>query len=205
MGDRIASFPIFPLPLVVLPTESVPLHIFEERYKLMVGECLDQESEFGIVWLGDDGLADVGCTVRIVELLERMDDGRMNILCEGEQPFALLRRIDDLAYPAGDVELLEDEEEAADSRLDAVRSSYAEVVEKATDQRPDEEALAVMDAYAMAATIELEPAFKQELLESRSEPDRLDIIEALFAKAVARLDQAQQVAEAAKSNGKVRL
>ena len=204
MGDRYDNFPIFPLPLVLLPTELAPLHIFEERYKRMINLCIEEAAEFGIVWLGDSGLADVGCTARITELIDRMDDGRMNIVVRGGKPFRLLRRIDELPYPAGDVELLDDDEEASESHADAVRSSYAEVVEKATDERPKEEDLAEMDAYRMAATIELEPQLKQKLLDSRSEDERLEIVEDLFTKAVARLERAEHVSEVARSNGKVR-
>ena len=204
MGDRYESFPIFPLPLVLLPTELAPLHIFEERYKLMINECLDESTEFGIVWLGEDGLAEVGCTARVTELIDRMDDGRMNILVRGGQPFRLLRRIDDLAYPAGDIEVLEDEADASESHAEATRNVYAEVVEKATDQRPEDEDLAGMDAYGMAATIELEPALKQKLLDSRSEDERLEIVEELFQKAVERLERAEHISEVARSNGKVR-
>ena len=65
MPDLLERFPLFPLGLVLLPGEVVPLHIFEERYKLMVGECLDEGREFGIVWLSDEGLQDVGCTAGI--------------------------------------------------------------------------------------------------------------------------------------------
>jgi Lon protease-like protein len=204
VGDRYDNFPIFPLPLVLLPTELAPLHIFEERYKRMINLCIEEAAEFGIVWLGDSGLADVGCTARITELIDRMDDGRMNIVVRGGKPFRLLRRIDELPYPAGDVELLDDDEEASESHADAVRSSYAEVVEKATDERPKEEDLAEMDAYRMAATIELEPQLKQKLLDSRSEDERLEIVEDLFTKAVARLERAEHVSEVARSNGKVR-
>jgi Lon protease-like protein len=204
VGDRYDSFPIFPLPLVLLPTELAPLHIFEERYKRMINLCLEDSTEFGIVWLGDSGLADVGCTARITELIDRMDDGRMNILVRGGRPFRLLRRVDDLAYPAGDIELLEDDEGASTSHVEAARSSYAEVVEKATDERPNNDDLADMDAYGMAATIELEPALKQKLLDSRSENERLEIVEELFEKAVERLERAEYVSEVARSNGKVR-
>ncbi len=203
MGVRYESFPIFPLPLVLLPTELAPLHIFEERYKQMINVCLEDAAEFGIVWLGDDGLAEVGCTARITELIDRMDDGRMNILVRGGRPFRLLRRIDDLAYPAGDIELLDDEDDGTESHAEAARMSYAEVVEKATDERPTPDDLAEMDAYGMAATIELEPALKQKLLDSRSEDERLGIVESLFEKAVERLERAEHVSEVARSNGKV--
>jgi len=204
VGDRYESFPIFPLPLVLLPTELAPLHIFEERYKRMINLCLEESTEFGIVWLGDDGLAEIGCTARITELIDRMDDGRMNILVRGGRPFRLLRRVEDLAYPAGDIEVLEDDANASESHAEAARTVYAEVVEKATDQRPEDDDLAGMDAYGMAATIELEPALKQQLLDSRSEDERLDIVEDLFQKAVQRLERAEHVSEVARSNGKVR-
>jgi Lon protease-like protein len=203
VGDLYESFPIFPLPLVLLPTELAPLHIFEERYKRMINLCLEDSAEFGIVWLGDDGLAEVGCTARITELIDRMDDGRMNILVRGGQPLKLVRRVDDLAYPAGDIELLEDEEDASSSHAESARSTYAEVVEKATDERPAPEDLADMDSYGMAATIELEPALKQRLLASRSEDERLEIVETLFEKAVERLERAEHVSEVARTNGKV--
>jgi Lon protease-like protein len=204
VGDRYESFPIFPLPLVLLPTELAPLHIFEERYKRMINLCIEEATEFGIVWLGDSGLAEVGCTARITELIDRMEDGRMNIVVRGGRPFKLLRRIDELPYPAGEIELLDDEQAASETHAEAVRSSYAEVVEKATDERPNDEDLAEMDAYRMAATIELEPALKQKLLDSRSEDERLDIVEDLFTKAVERLERAEHVSEIARSNGKVR-
>ena len=73
MGQEIERFPLFPLGLVLLPGELVPLHIFEERYKQMIGECLDQDREFGILWLADDELKEVGCGARIHRVLEKFD------------------------------------------------------------------------------------------------------------------------------------
>jgi Lon protease-like protein len=201
MGQEILRFPLFPLGLVLLPGETVPLHIFEERYKLMIGECLDEEREFGIIWLADDDLKDVGCGARITQVLERFDDGRMNILVEGTTPFRLERRIGDLDYPAGDVELLEDTADSDDAALERARSGYADLVEEVTDSRPEAEALAEMGAYAMAATLEIAPAAKQALLELRSEPARLEQLEALFAEALKRIKTAERVAEQASGNG----
>jgi len=88
------DFPLFPLGMVALPSEVVPLHIFEERYMTMIGDCLDGESEFGIVWLSDDGLRPIGCACEITEVLERLEDGRMNILTRGTRPFRVLERQD---------------------------------------------------------------------------------------------------------------
>ena len=77
MPDRLVrDFPLFPLEVVALPHEYVPLHIFEERYKTMIGECLEQEKEFGIVWLSDEGLRPIGCACEITEVLEQLEDGR---------------------------------------------------------------------------------------------------------------------------------
>ena len=197
------SFPLFPLGLVLLPGELVPLHIFEERYKLMIGECLERESEFGIIWLSDDGLKEVGCSARITRVLEQFDDGRLNILVEGTQPFRLTRRIEDLPYPAGDVEPLadEDEDDTDDEALERARSRYADLVEEVTETRPEADALAELDAYGMAATLEVAPAAKQSLLELRSESGRLEQLEALFAEALQRIRTAERAAERASGNG----
>src|SRR5438874_1093636 len=81
------EFPLFPLGLVALPGELIPLHIFEERFKTMMSECLEHEKEFGIVWLSDDGLRDIGCACEIERVLERLEDGRINLLARGTRPF----------------------------------------------------------------------------------------------------------------------
>src|SRR3954452_2938676 len=130
MAEIVERFPLFPLGLVLIPRELVPLHIFEERYKQMIGEWLEQGREFGIVWLSDDGLKDIGCSARIDRVLERFDDGRLNILVEGVKPFRLVRRIDDLPYPAGDVQPLPDDpEDPEDARaIAAARRRYADLV-----------------------------------------------------------------------------
>ena len=204
MGKTIESFPLFPLGLVLLPGELVPLHIFEERYKLMIGECLEQESEFGIIWLSDDGLREVGCAARITRVLERFDDGRLNILIEGTEPFRLTRRIEDLPYPAGDIEPLADDGETDQEALDRARSRYADLVEEVTETRPEPELLGQLGAYGMAATLEVAPAAKQALLELRSESGRLEQLEALFAEALQRIKMAERAAEQARGNGHLR-
>jgi len=206
MPDRtVQDFPIFPLGLVALPHEYVPLHIFEERYRTMFAECLERDSEFGIVWATDDGLHATGCACRITKVIERMEDGRLNVLTRGTRPFRIVEEQDDLAYPAATVEFLEDKLEVPDAVVsDAARAAYAVLVVEATDSEPDEEELAGKTAYEMAATVDFGLDAKQGLLDLRSENARLRLATRLFKAAVKRLDFVERAQARARSNGKVR-
>ncbi len=200
----VQDFPLFPLGIVALPTESVPLHVFEDRYRTMVEECLDDESEFGIVWLSDDELKPVGCACEIERVLERDDDGRLTILVRGTRVFRLLERQDDLPYPAGVVEFLHEREEPLDDEVAAeARELYGELVEQATDRELSEQELAAMSAYGMAATIDFGADAKQELLELRSENARLRLLTMLFRAAIKQIELSERAQLRARSNGKV--
>ena len=78
---------LFPLGIALLPTELLPLHIFEDRYKELIGECLEEDGEFGLVYADDDGIRDVGTRARVSEVITRFEDGRLNILVEGGERF----------------------------------------------------------------------------------------------------------------------
>jgi Lon protease-like protein len=200
----VRDFPLFPLGLVALPSELVPLHIFEERYKTMMARCLEEESEFGIVWLADDGLREVGCACEIAEVLERMPDGRLNLVARGTRAFRIEARQEELAYPAGTVEFLEDrvEEPDADAAGEA-HAAYADLVSQATDREPDAEEIGGMTAYEMAATVEFGLDAKQGLLDLRSETARMRLVTRLFRAAIKRLDFIDRAQARARSNGKV--
>ncbi|HET8979244.1 MAG TPA: LON peptidase substrate-binding domain-containing protein [Solirubrobacteraceae bacterium] len=199
------EFPLFPLPLVALPGELVPLHIFEDRYKTMMSRCLEQDAEFGIVWMSDDGLREIGCACEIERVLERLDDGRMNLLARGTRPFRVLERQGHLPYPAGIIEFVEDRGDAPDAQLvgDA-RSAYADLVKRATDREPEDAELDEMTAYDMAATVDFGLDAKQGLLDLRSENARLRLVTRLFRAATKRLDFVDRAQARARSNGKVR-
>jgi len=201
----VRDFPLFPLGIVALPSEIVPLHIFEERYKTMIAVCQEREQEFGIVWLSDDGLRPIGCACEITEVGEPLEDGRMNILTRGTRPFRVVARQDDQPYPAGTVEFLADrEEELLAPVLEDAREAYANLVERATEKRPEPQEVEGMSAYAMAATVEFGLDAKQGLLDLRSENARLRLIARLFRAAAKRLDYVERAEERARSNGKVR-
>src|SRR3954466_4139124 len=146
-GDVETDFPLFPLGIVALPHEVVPLHIFEPRYRTMIGECLENGTEFGIVWAAEDGQRPIGCAMEIAEVLERMEDGRLNILTRGTRPFRIVDERDDLPYPAATVEFLVDKEEAADDgSARSAHEAYAELVEQATDRTIEADELDAMSA-----------------------------------------------------------
>ena len=207
MPDRLVrEFPLFPLGLVALPSELIPLHIFEQRYKTMMNECLRDETEFGILWLADDGLREIGCACEIAEVIEHMEDGRMNLVARGTRPFRVLERQGHLAYPAGVVEFLEDrDDELDDEVVAAAHEAYADLVRRATDRDPSEEELAELTAYAMAATVDFGLDAKQGLLDLRSETARLRLVTRLFRAAIKRLDFVDRAQARARSNGRVRL
>jgi Lon protease-like protein len=212
MPERASQgFPLFPLGIVALPTESVPLHVFEDRYRRMIEQCLRAEPgssqrQFGIVWLSDEELKEIGCACEVERVLERMDDGRLNIVARGTRPFRLLERQHDLPYPAGVVEFLEDADEEVPDEVAAAnaRGLYRDLVEQATDRRLGEQELALMGAYQMAGTVEFDKDAKQELLELRSESARLRLLAMLLTAAIKRLELIDRAQTRAQSNGKVR-
>lgn len=205
MPDRtVPDFPLFPLGLVALPGEIVPLHIFEERYKTMIEACLEQEREFGIVWAAEDGARSVGCAVRITEVVERLDDGRLNILTCGTRPFRVVEERHDLPFPAAEIEFLGDAPEEPDPEpAGAAHAAYARLVEEATDRVLEGEELDAMSAYEMAATVDFGLDAKQGLLDLRSENARMALVARLMRAALKRLDYLERAQVRARSNGRV--
>jgi Lon protease-like protein len=200
------DLPIFELPVVLLPGEQIPLHIFEERYKRMVGHSLDENEPFGVVLHDDDGARSIGCTARIDEVLERFDDGRMNIVVSGESPFRVLDRFEAGDYPAGEIELIDEGDEVPpidDDAAGAARQAFAELAERATGERPEESELEAAGAYEIAARVELPVETKQRLLETRDEDERMQLLANALRAVEKALERAEEAAERARGNGKV--
>ena len=104
---------LFPLGIVLLPTEQVPLHIFEDRYKELIGECLAEDREFGLVYADDDGLRQVGTFAAVTEVLERFDDGRLNVVIEGRSRFRVVELTSGRTFDTAEVEPVEDQPDGA--------------------------------------------------------------------------------------------
>jgi Lon protease-like protein len=171
----------------------------------MINDCLEGDREFGIVWLSDDGLREIGCACRIERVLERDEEGRMNILTRGTRPFRVVERRSELPYPAGLVEFLIDRTEQADAAAaQDARAAYADLVQRATERELDEDELAAMGAYEMAATVDFGLDAKQGLLDLRSENARMRLVARLFRAAIKRLEFVDRAQARARSNGRVR-
>jgi ATP-dependent Lon protease len=201
-----SDLPIFELPVVLLPGELLPLHIFEDRYKRMIGHCLDAAEPFGIVFGDAEGARNIGCEARVTEVLERFDDGRMNIVVAGERPFRVLDRYEADEYPAGEVEPIDvgaepGEEDGGEASV--AREAFAALVERVSGERPDGSDLDAEDAYAIAARVELPPETKQRLLELRSERERMQVLADALGALVEAVARSREIAERARMNGKV--
>jgi ATP-dependent Lon protease len=198
----VAEIGLFPLGIVLLPTELVPLHIFEDRYKELIGECLELDREFGLVYADEDGVRETGTQARVTEVLERFDDGRLNIAVEGTDRFRVTKLTRGRAFMTAEIEPLEDEWAAPDqdsvARAIASYRALAEAVE-AEPEEPDESSPRL--AFELAANVELAPDSKQQLLELRSEQERLVLVADLLDAALAALLAARELDKRAKTNG----
>lgn len=180
--------PLFPLDVVLFPGEPLPLHIFEERYKEMIGVCLEKQSAFGVVRAQRDGLAVIGCTARILRVLHRYDDGRLDILCRGEQRFEIEMLENSRAYLEAKIDFVDDEEEpAARSLKEECIALHFETLELAgleTSEMPT--SLDGPISFMLASSLPADLGFKQQLLNSRSDAKRteylLDFYQAILPK-----------------------
>ncbi len=193
---------LFPLGIVLLPTEIVPLHVFEDRYKELIGECLELEQEFGLVYADEDGVRETGTRARVADVIERFDDGRMNVLVEGVARFKVSRLTRGRSFMTAEVETVEDEwdepdPEAVVRATESFRALAAAV--EAEPAEPDETSPRL--SFELAATVELPVDSKQELLELRSEQARLALLADLLDAALAGLEAARELESRAKQNG----
>ncbi len=203
-----SDIPLFPLNVVLMPGAPMPLHIFEDRYKQMVDECLREESEFGMVFADEAGTRKVGCTAKIVELVERYDDGRMLILVEGSRRFKLNNVLTGKPYYVGEIEFFEEEPEESDVQALAEEciALLERVVEAATEGsvgieiEPPYRNL----SFAIAGRVEFEAETRQQILELTSERARLEKVKELLTSAAERLERERQSREKAQTNGHLR-
>jgi Lon protease-like protein len=197
---------LFPLGIVLLPGEVLPLHIFEERYKLLIEERVEG-GELGIVLAEDEGLRDCGCTARVVQVLERLDDGRLNVIVQGLRRFRLLETLepDDPAseYLRGVVEYYDDIESQPPGVLrDGVLAAFLRMLRLMDVDEPREPEGEYPLSFRLSAAVDFGAPLKQELLESTSEEQRLETLLRVIEALLPRLELRKDREEAIRGNGK---
>ena len=196
---------LFPLELVLLPSERVPLHIFEDRYKELIGECLADGSEFGLILETEEGLREIGTTTAVLEVIHTFDDGRMNVLVEGHDRFRVARLTKGRSFHTAEVEPVEDDGELpTESDVAGAMEVFRRLVAVAEAEQIEEPDLhSASLSFQLASRVDFGHELKQELLELRSERQRLQRLAKLLERAVAGLAREAEVRERASGNGKV--
>ena len=195
---------LFPLGLVLLPTERVPLHIFEDRYQELIAECLAEEREFGLIYADEDGLRKLGTRAAVTEVLERFDDGRLNIVVEGRERFLLVELTEGRSFQTGVVEPVDDEPDPADpGDEERALELFAALVEL-TGAEVDPPARDTPQlSFALAGRFEFAAELKQRLLGLRSERERVRMLIEVLEGAAQAVEREQEIGKRAASNGKV--
>ncbi len=197
---------LFPLELVLLPTERVPLHIFEPRYRDLIGECLARDREFGLVLSDERGLREIGTRAAVTEVIDRFPDGRLNILVEGGDRFRLLELTKGRTFQTAEIEPVADEDTAApEEDVERALGLFRDLREAGGFEVEEPDPEAGMLSYRLAARVDFGAEVKQQLLELRSEPERLRIVCELLEHAAKAVEAERRIRERASGNGRVTL
>ncbi|MGB2628585.1 MAG: LON peptidase substrate-binding domain-containing protein [Candidatus Acidiferrum sp.] len=197
--------PLFPLNIVLLPGEQLPLHIFEPRYRQMVRECLDEQSPFGMLLAMPNGVVRVGCTAEIIEVIKTYEDGRMDIITVGRAPFRVLELYTDQPLLHGAVDFLEEYDRVPEAKHQAQLIELYETchtllyssLPKSLQHFPDEQL-----SYAIGSTLPLELLWKQQILELRSEADRQERLMTYLRDWAPHLEKNEVMRRRAGGNGR---
>lgn len=201
---RPERIPLFPLNVVLFPGEQLPLHIFEPRYRRMVRECLEAKLPFGMLLALPNGMVRVGCTAEIVDVIKRYEDGRMDILSVGREPFRILELFSDDPLLEGQIDFLGDHdsplEPGTKQRLiEAYETCHTLLFSEIP--RNFEESAPEQLAYCVAAALPLDLLWKQQILELRSEAERQERLLGYLREWAPHLQKAEALRQRAGGNG----
>jgi len=203
-----ATIPLFPLELVLMPSMPLPLHIFEERYKLMIGECLEQKKG---IWRGlstRQRYEKIGCTARIVQVLRRFDDGRLDIMTQGVKRFVIENIYEDKAYLQAEVVYFDDERDEGADNLMADGIKLLEQLDVMTGKKRDYRSLSKMDHKTISFVLSYNEVFsmeeKQSFLEMRSTRERIMKSVESLRKVVELMQMTEEIRRIAGGNGNLK-
>ena len=196
---------LFPLPIVLVPTERIPLHIFEPRYRELIDECVENDTEFGLALAtGDGAVHEIGTRAAVVDVLEVLDDGRLNVIVEGGERFRLLELTSGRSFTTGIVEPVEDEDDPADpTDVERALQVFGELATAAeSDVDVPNPASATLD-LELAARVDFDVDAKQELLALTSPRVRMARLVELLETSLEAVRAERALRERAGRNGKV--
>jgi Lon protease-like protein len=193
---------LFPLGVVLLPTERVPLHIFEPRYRELIGECLDEAKEFGFLLGDDDHTQSVGTRAVVTEVLNRFTDGRLDVVVEGGDRFRVVEATLGRSFRTALIEAYEDSVDPTPPEV-AARALvlFGRLVEVTGGDVDVPDASSEQLSFELCACFEFAPALKQELLEERSERVRLERVCEILEEAIQVVVRQHEIARIASTNG----
>jgi ATP-dependent Lon protease len=204
--DDVETIALFPLELVLLPGETVPLHIFEERYRRLMAALRSEGGEFGMVLAEDDKIHDTGCSAVLAGVTEEFDDGRLNVVVEGRRRF----RVVELQSPddpdtetlQATVSFFEDGDQGSSESRDEALAAFAELIQAMGLEQPQLPGGATPLSFRLAAAVDFGTVVKQALLESVSETERLAQLAAVIKTLLPRVEAQLRRSEAIRGNGK---
>ncbi len=206
--DDIVTIALFPLGVVILPGMDLPLHIFEERYKLMISECLAEDRPFGIVLFDGQHMRSTGCTARVIEVTQRYPDGRMDILTRGEKKFVVQKVFRDKPYFEAHVNYVEDRDEPDADSLGSVIESLRGLLSELYDldrSSVDVDIPVPSDpqklSFAIASLQAFTPVERQVFLEMTSAAERMEKGIRSLARLVQRTRLTQEIHDIIGGNG----
>ena len=195
---------LFPLNLVLLPGEQAPLHVFEPRYRELIGECLAENEEFGLVLADEDGIREVGTRAGVIEVLEQFDDGRLNVVVQGRERFRLVELTEGRSFTTAEVEEIDDEgDDPTEEEVEQCLAAYDRVVEAAEADLEDLDLAADSIAFQIAARVDFGTEIKQGLLELRSERERVLRLAPMLNQAADAVKRDREIRDRASGNGRV--
>jgi Lon protease-like protein len=198
----VALLPLFPLEVVLLPGTPLPLHIFEPRYKEMIGECLANDAPFGVVRALEEGIAEVGCTAEIITVTKEYPDGRMDLIAEGRNRFEVLQLNHERSFLQAEVLLVPDEPMTAiqEERVRAIQL-HLEILSLAGAVQDLSAADQNQLSFYLAGSLPLDLDFKQKLLGMRSEGERIQAVAEYLEGILPKLRRVARTREKAGGNG----
>jgi Lon protease-like protein len=197
--------PLFPLEVVLLPGTPLPLHIFEPRYKEMIGECIANQSLFGVVRALDQGIAEIGCAAEVISVTKKYEDGRLDLVAEGRSRFEVIELNQERSFLRAEVLFIPDEPSAATEAVTARAVQFhREILSLAGAVQDLSAADPAMLSFHLAGSLPLDLDFKQKLLGTRTEAERMQILAQYLETILPSLRRVSRAREKAGGNGHVR-